>query len=201
MKINLSKAYDQVSWLYFRLLLLHVGFELSMVKWIMCWISTISIVVLLNESISSYFQARCGLHQGCPLSPYLFLFIADGLSRAIKSTKRSNYVQVVRLGYTESRTHILFVGELPIFCYYVEHEAQTFRVILYPFYDSTGMIINLCKSIVYFLEVEDDFKQFFLGIFTFTYCDLQVGLKYLGFSLKPKNYKLTDWKWLLTHRK
>ena len=34
-KLDFSKAYDRVSWLYVRLLLLHVGFRLPLVKWIM----------------------------------------------------------------------------------------------------------------------------------------------------------------------
>jgi hypothetical protein len=42
LKIDLSKAYDRVSWLYIRLLLTHLGFAASFIKWIMCCITTVS---------------------------------------------------------------------------------------------------------------------------------------------------------------
>ena len=34
-KIDLSKAYDRVSWLYIRLLLTHLGFHIDFIRWIM----------------------------------------------------------------------------------------------------------------------------------------------------------------------
>jgi hypothetical protein len=34
-KIDLSKSFDKVSWLFLHLLLLHIGFELQIIKWIM----------------------------------------------------------------------------------------------------------------------------------------------------------------------
>jgi hypothetical protein len=47
-KIDLFKTYDCVSWLYLRLLLLHIGFELPLVKWIMCCVTIVSFVVLIQ---------------------------------------------------------------------------------------------------------------------------------------------------------
>jgi len=46
--IDLFKTYDCVSWLYLRLLLLHIGFELPLVKWIMCCVTIVSFVVLIQ---------------------------------------------------------------------------------------------------------------------------------------------------------
>jgi hypothetical protein len=88
LKIDLSKAYDRVSWLYLRLLLTHLGFGFSFINWIMSCISSVSFVVLINGAATPFFQAERGLRQGCPLSPLLFLLVAEGLSRALKEAKR-----------------------------------------------------------------------------------------------------------------
>jgi hypothetical protein len=42
LKIDLSKAYDRVNWLYIRLLLTHLGFGIDFIRWVMCFITTTS---------------------------------------------------------------------------------------------------------------------------------------------------------------
>jgi hypothetical protein len=66
-KVDLSKAYDRVNWLYLRLLLMHVGFNLNFVKWDLSCVSTISFAILINGSTSDFFRPGRGLKQGCPL--------------------------------------------------------------------------------------------------------------------------------------
>jgi hypothetical protein len=86
LKIDLSKSYDRVSWLHLRLLLLHIGIDLSVVKWIKCCVTIVSFVHLTNGSSSPFFQATRGLRQGFPLSPYLFLLVVDRFSQVILAT-------------------------------------------------------------------------------------------------------------------
>jgi len=57
-KIDLSKEYDRVSWLYLRILLTHLGFELPFINWIMSCISTISFAVLINGVASPFFTTE-----------------------------------------------------------------------------------------------------------------------------------------------
>jgi hypothetical protein len=83
LKIDLSKAFDRVNWSYLRLLLTHLGFEVPFIKWVMACITWVSFAVLINGVASPFFQSECGLRQGFPLSPLLFLLVAEGLSRAL----------------------------------------------------------------------------------------------------------------------
>jgi hypothetical protein len=87
LKIDLSKAYDRVSWLYIRLLLTHLGFDVPFINWVMNCLTSTSFAFLINGSTSSFFSSERGLRQGCPLSPLLFLLVAEGLNRAISQAK------------------------------------------------------------------------------------------------------------------
>jgi len=50
-------------------LLIHVGFNLSVLNWIMGCVTSVSFVVLTNGAASSFLKPTRGLIKGCPLSP------------------------------------------------------------------------------------------------------------------------------------
>jgi len=79
-KINLSKAFNRVNWFYIRMLFIHLGFGVAFTNWIMACLSSFSFSLLINGSTTPFFKAERGLRQGCPLSPLLFLLVAECLS-------------------------------------------------------------------------------------------------------------------------
>jgi hypothetical protein len=83
MKLDLSKAHDRSFWLYLRVILLHIGFGVQMVNWIMGCLSSISFVIIIYGSTSRFFKPSRRLRQGCPLAPLLFLIFVEGLCRSI----------------------------------------------------------------------------------------------------------------------
>jgi hypothetical protein len=115
LKIDLSKAYDRVKWLYICLLLTHLGFDLPFINWVMCCITKTSFAVLINGSASPFFRAERGLRQGCPLSPLLFLLVAEGLRRAIEATKLRGEFHGISISPTLNITHLLFVDDVLLF--------------------------------------------------------------------------------------
>ena len=66
LKIDLSKAFDKVSWLYNRMLLTHLGFNIGFIRWIMSDITTVSFSVLINGAASPFFHSERGIRQGFP---------------------------------------------------------------------------------------------------------------------------------------
>jgi hypothetical protein len=71
-KLDLSKEYDRVNWLYLRMLLIHVGFSLDMINWIITCVSYVSYAVLVNGSTTYFFVPSRGLLQGFSFPPILF---------------------------------------------------------------------------------------------------------------------------------
>jgi hypothetical protein len=83
LKLDLSKAFDKISWAYMRDMLLAFGFEDRWVSWILNLTSTAFFSILVNGVPSNPFSPSRGIRQGDPLSPFLFLIMAEGLSRSI----------------------------------------------------------------------------------------------------------------------
>jgi len=110
-KLYLSKAYDRVPWLYLHLLLIHMGFALSLVKWIMGCVNITSFEILIHVSASKLFKYSRGLKHGWPLSTYLFILVVERLSRAISGARRMRRNKGVRIRRSKALTHLLFVDD------------------------------------------------------------------------------------------
>jgi hypothetical protein len=103
--VDLSKAFDMVSWLYIRLLLIHLGFAHSFVTWILNCINYTSFTMLINGSTSPFFKAEHGIRQGYPLSPLLFLLVAESLNRMIHNVVSNAHIKGIHINANFSLSH------------------------------------------------------------------------------------------------
>ena len=110
--MDLSKAYDRMNWTFLRLVMIQIVLDLEIVNWIMGCVQSASFAVLVNGSPSNFFRDSIGLKQGFPLSSFLFLIIADALSRIIQHAKREGSFKGIRINNTIELLHILFVDDV-----------------------------------------------------------------------------------------
>lgn len=82
-KLDLEKAYDRVDWRFLRRTLQRYGFSASTIALIMHGITSTSISLLWNGTKTQCFSPKRGLHQGDPLSPYLFVLCMERLGEMI----------------------------------------------------------------------------------------------------------------------
>ena len=76
---------------------MRMGFCPIFVRWIMACVSSVSYSFNLNGERVGYITASRGLRQGDPLSPYLFLICAEGLSYMInREMNQGNITRVDR---------------------------------------------------------------------------------------------------------
>lgn len=99
-----------------RLLMIRLGFDICFINWVMGCISNVSFVALINGVAYPFFTRQRGLHQGCPLSPLLFLFGVEGLSQLILVAIKRGEFKGIEIAINLFITHLLFVDDILLFC-------------------------------------------------------------------------------------
>ena len=88
LKINMSKAYDKVSWNFLKVVLTVMNFDTKWIKWIVeCVLDSVHFVNFGN--LTNSFKPSQGLRQWDPLSTYIFLMCANILIIEKSFLKRS----------------------------------------------------------------------------------------------------------------
>ncbi|KAL5765667.1 hypothetical protein ACOSP7_016284 [Xanthoceras sorbifolium] len=82
-KIDLAKAYNKLQWGFIINVLSEIGLDLKMIDLIMFCIRSVRYKMVLNGKITDAFKPRCGLRQGDPISPYVFVLCMEKLSHLI----------------------------------------------------------------------------------------------------------------------
>ena len=167
LKIDLSKAYDQVSWTYLRVILSKMGFAGNFITWVMSSLSSVSFSLLINGVAISFFKSGRGLRQGRPSAPLLFLIVVEGLGRALLYAKECGNYQGLSFGNDIVLTHVLFVDDVVMVNDGSEQSLSTLYEILMIFYKASGMKINNDKSSLYFSCLEDSEVITLQNIFSF----------------------------------
>ena len=148
LKIDLSKSFDRVRWLYIQMLLTHLGFCYDFIKWIKASLTTVSFVVLINSSTSPFFTVGRGLRQGCHLSSFLFLLVAEWLSHFILEAKALGSFKGIPISEVLYITHLLFVDDIIIFCDGSPRDIIKLKEGLLLLQVATSMVINDDKSTI-----------------------------------------------------
>ena len=85
LSLDQEKAFDRVDWNFMLKVLSHMGFGPIFRSWVQFLYSDANSRVLVNGFLSEAFPVSRGVRQGCPLSPLLYVLVAESLACAIRA--------------------------------------------------------------------------------------------------------------------
>jgi hypothetical protein len=150
-KLDMHKAYDRVEWDFLRRMMIRLGFHIQWVDLVMACVSSVSYSVRFNSQMTEGFIPTRGIRQGDPLSPYLFLLCAEGLSSGLLHAEEIGGIEGVKVcRNAPSVSHLLFVDDSLILLKADMNNAISLQQALDSYCAISGQLISVNKSIIYF---------------------------------------------------
>ncbi|GJV40037.1 RNA-directed DNA polymerase, eukaryota [Tanacetum coccineum] len=145
-KVDFAKAYDSVSWDFLIDVLKAFGFGPTWCNWIRGTFCFAKASILVNGSPSDEFQFHCGLKQGDPLSPYLFILVMESLHLSVSRAVNEGLFKGIRLHGSLSLSHLFYADDALFIGEWSDVNLRGIIYILKCFFLASGLQINIHKS-------------------------------------------------------
>jgi len=193
LKMDFHKAYDTVDWAALDSVMEVMGFGLKWRHWISQCLSTASISLIINGSPSKPFKMERGIRQGDPLSPFLFVLVAEVLNKMMHRAVSTGLIRGISVGVGGLQiSHLQFADDTLVLCEAEEQYARVIKGIFLTFQAFTGLCVNYKKSTLVVLGKDEawvDSIEEILG------CSrAQLPIQYLGTPLGANMRKAASWQ-------
>ncbi|WZZ89708.1 hypothetical protein YC2023_118287 [Brassica napus] len=146
LKIDISKAYDNLHWDFVLKVLTALDLPEKFVDWIKECISTPSYSIAINGEMKGFFPGQKGLRQGDPISSLLFVIAMDVLSKMLDRRTIEGRFGIHPECDAPLITHLSFADDVLIFFDGSEDSLRGILKILEEFRLISGLKINRQKS-------------------------------------------------------
>lgn len=149
-KLDMTKAYDRVSWIFLTKVLREFGFSEVIIDMVWRLISSNWYSVLINGQSNGFFQSSRGLKQGDPLSPTLFIIAAEVLARGLNSLhNEEGYKGYGMPKWSPEINHLSYADDTILLCSGDRPSVIKMMTVLRDYENISGQRINKSKSSFY----------------------------------------------------
>ncbi|GJZ69586.1 RNA-directed DNA polymerase, eukaryota, reverse transcriptase zinc-binding domain protein [Tanacetum coccineum] len=180
-KIDFEKAYDSVRWDYLDDVLRKFGFSERWCRWIQNCLRSSWGSVIVNGSPTEEFQFHKGLKQGDPLSPFLFILIMESLHISFQRVVDMGKFKGIEIDSSMQISHMFYVDDVVFMGQWSNSNIDTIVNVLKCFHRASGLSINMNKSRIMGIEVNDERVE---NVASRIGCDvLKLPFSYLGMKV------------------
>ena len=151
LKLDMSKAYDRVEWVFLENLMRKMGFCEKWIRLIMVCVKFVTYSILVNGEPKGMITPTRGIRQGDPLSPFLFLLCTKGLHVLINDA--ATLGEITSFSFCRSRpklTHLLFVDDSLLFCRAAIEKCATVLNTLETYENVSSQKVNMNNTSLFF---------------------------------------------------
>jgi ribosome-associated protein YbcJ (S4-like RNA binding protein) len=196
-KLDMSKAYDRVEWEFLEVAMNWLGFADRWIHLVMTCVRSVSYLVVVNGNPVCNIQPSRGIHQGDPISPYLFLLCAEALSSLLSQEEHKGVITGIPTSPKGlCLSHLFFANDSMLF--YKSNLVEWCRLlrILGIYEAGSGQKHNMQKTSIFFsCNTSQDRRQEILrlsGVIEAHKFDTYLGL--LALVGQSKNQAFTNIK-------
>ncbi|GJU12575.1 RNA-directed DNA polymerase, eukaryota, reverse transcriptase zinc-binding domain protein [Tanacetum coccineum] len=190
-KVDFEKAFDSVRWDFLDDLLFKFGFGGKWRKWIQSCLRSSRGSIILNGSPTEEFQFHKGLKQGDPLSPLLFILVMESLHLSFNRVEEAGLFNGIQLNSSINISHLFYADDAVFVGQWCEKNINTLVHILECFFRASGLRINMSKSKLMGLNVDNGkIKEAALKLGCLT---LKPPFTYLGSTVGGSMSRIQAW--------
>eukprot|EP00253_Pinus_taeda_P035972 PITA_35972 len=193
-KLDMANAFDRVNHQFLREVLEKFGVSSIFISRIMECISLPWTAPLINNRPSNFFISSRGLRQGCPLSPFLYIIMAETLSIHLEKLRRQKEITGISIARgTKEINHSLFADDTLLIGGASSLMARRFKKMLDLFLQVSGGKLNNNKCMLYTWNVPRHITQRISIILDIPAQRNWSHFMYLGLPLAKDSIKTEIW--------
>jgi hypothetical protein len=143
--IDFEKAYDQVNWSFMKKAMKKMGFSSKWINWTAIFYQGAQTQILVNGQTGQSFEMERGVRQGCPMAPYMYLFVQDVLGHMISDPE--NGIEGLTMPDKSILKEAFFADDSTLYFKGTEENLHKAFSVLDAFCGGSGAKINMEKNI------------------------------------------------------
>ncbi|PNX58635.1 ribonuclease H, partial [Trifolium pratense] len=169
-----------------------MGFSTAWMTWMRACIFESSMSILVNGSPTEDFKVGRGLRQGDPLSPFLFLIVAEGLSGMMNKAAAIGKFKGFKVNANLDFHLLQFADDTIIMGEGCWENLWTIKSLLRGFELVSGLKINFVKSKLYGVNVDNRLLE--AGAVFLSCNTAAIPFKFLGLPVGANPRRKETWK-------
>lgn len=152
-KLDMTKAYNRVSWIFLTKMLTKFGFFEVIIDIVWRLLANNWYSILINGHSHGSFKSLRGVKQYDPLSPTLFIIAAKVLSKGLNRLQNDDQFKGYGLPrWSPKINHLSYAYDIILFCSREKSSIRKMMGVLKDYENVLGQLINKSKSFFYFYD-------------------------------------------------